>query len=221
MTFRIDKSVVHVAVLIAGSVYGCGHDDAPGTGSAFDLAITAPADGAHTNGIVKLSATATGGTANEFAFIADGQTTIATPQGPSPYLWTWDTTGFAEGPHTVIAQAMLGDRTIASAPVTIVVDRTHPTVASFTPTSGASDVVLRAPIVVTFSEPLLTSSFDPSSVVLDVAGTTVSTVASLSSDGTKMSLSISDTSTLILPATFSVHMPSGLSDLAGNTVEWS
>jgi hypothetical protein len=199
--------------MFAALLAGCGGSP---SSPSLKLTLTSPADGSYTNGTVVLTATAEGGTPASISFVVDDQNTVASPH--APYSSTWDTAGVAEGRHTLRAEAAVGESTVVSDPVAVIVDRTRPSVTSFLPESGSSNVVLRAPIAVTFSEPVLPSSVVPSAATLDVAGSVVPITGVLSQDGLTLSLSINDSTELILPARFSVTMSSEITDLAGNSL---
>ena len=206
-----------LSLAIVAVVISCG---GPSPEPDLILKIMSPSDGTFTNGTITITATVDGGEPATISFVVDGQITVATPRGPSPFSSGWDTINASEGSHTVVARATSGGKVFSSDPVTVVVDRTRPTVISLTPASGATEVVLRAPIAVSFSEPLLPSTLGTSQFALDVAGSAVPVTANLSTDGTKVSLAITDTSTLILPARFAISLTSSLTDRAGNTVVW-
>jgi hypothetical protein len=183
------------------------------------LRIASPASNTSTNGVVAVTVDVTGGAAPATIQLLEDGTVLATLVGPAPYTYSWDTQGVADGTHTLVAKAIADGESIASAPVTITVDRTAPTIISTTPTAGAPNVVLRAPIVLTFSEPILASSFTASAVSLQVGGTIVPTVATLSSDGTSATIAINDLSSFALPATFLVTLSTAITDLTGNALK--
>jgi len=183
------------------------------------LRIASPASNTSTNGVVAVTVDVTGGTAPATIQLVEDGTVLTTLAGPAPYTYSWDTKGIADGTHTLVAKATVDGESIASAPVTIIVDRTAPTVISTTPAAGATNVVLRAPIVVTFSEPILASSFTGSAVSLQVGAAIVPTTATLSADGMSATVAISDLSSFALPATFSVTFASTMTDLVGNVLK--
>jgi hypothetical protein len=92
----------------------------------------------------------------------------------APYSFDWDTSGVQEGPHTVVAEVALSSGKAQSNAVTIVVDRQPPIVASTSPSSGATNVMLRSPIQIFFSEQVVFSQPAGSTFSLS-AGTTRST----------------------------------------------
>jgi Bacterial Ig-like domain/Bacterial Ig domain len=201
-------------------------DAAVPAGPLPTLRITSPTSNTSTNGTVSVVVDVASGTAPAAITLSEDGTVLATLDAPAPYRYTWDTKSTPDGNHTLLAQATVDGESIASAPVTIVVDRTSPTIVSTTPASGAANVVLRAPIVVTFSEPILASSFGPSAVSLQVGSASIPTTATLSSDGLSATIGINDLSSFSLPATFSVTLAATITDLIGNplktpTAPWS
>jgi Bacterial Ig-like domain/Bacterial Ig domain len=190
------------------------------------LRITSPASNTSTTGTVSVVVDVSSGTAPATITLSEDGTVLGILDAPAPYRYSWDTKNTPDGKHTLLAQATVDGESIASAPVTIVVDRTSPTIVSTTPASGAANVVLRAPIVVSFSEPILASSFSSSAVTLQVGGTSVPTTATLSSDGMSATIAVNDLSSFALPATFSVTLAAMITDLVGNplktpTTPWS
>jgi Bacterial Ig-like domain/Bacterial Ig domain len=196
-----------------------GTTPAPDAGTPLPtLRIASPASNTSTNGIVAVAVDVTGGTAPAAIQLLEDGNVLATLDSPAPYTFSWDTKGIADGTHTLVAKATVDGESIASAPVTITVDRTAPTVVATTPAPGATNVVLRAPIVVTFSEPILASSFTASAVTLQVGGAVVPTTPTLSSDGMSATIAIADLSSFALPATFSVALATTITDLVGNAL---
>lgn len=192
------------------------------------LQITSPIDGSHVKGTLAVIVTATGGKAPaSVSLLVDAATTpIATATAPSPYSFAWDTTAVAEGPHTIVAKAIVAGQAITSAPITVNVDRTAPTVVATTPSTGATNVVLRAPITVTFSEAIAKTSLTSSSVMLKIGGAAVATTVTVSSDGTTATIAINDLTSFALPAAVAVTLAATITDLAGNalvplTAAWS
>jgi len=182
------------------------------------LRIASPASNTSTNGVVGVTVDVTGGAAPATIQLLEDATVLATLDSPAPYTFTWDTKGIADGTHTLVAQATVDGQPITSAPVTITVDRTAPTVVATSPAPGATNVVLRAPIVVTFSEPILASSFTASALTLQIGGAVVPTTAMLSSDGMSATIAITDLSSFALPAAFSVTLATTITDLVGNAL---
>ncbi|QEH32282.1 Chitodextrinase precursor [Aquisphaera giovannonii] len=107
------------------------------------VAMTAPSGGSTVSGkAVTLSADASDnvGVAS-VQFLVDGKG-VGAPVASSPYRYTWDTTGIANGPHTLAARATdLGGNSSTSAAVSVTVsnqDVTPPSVGITAPAAGAS-----------------------------------------------------------------------------------
>jgi hypothetical protein len=202
-----------------------GRSDVPPTTTT--LQITSPASGTYANGSVAIRVTASGGTAPAaISLMLDGGAAIATLNAPSPYTFTWNTAGVADGPHILVAKSTTGSPQIISGPVTVNIDHTPPTVKTTVPTTGATNVVLRAPITVTFSEAMAPSSVGAGAIALTIGGTSVASTATLGPDGTTASIAIGDPTSFALPAIFAVAFGSAVTDLAGNplvqpTSAWS
>lgn len=137
----------------------------------------------------------------------------------APYRVSWDASSFAAGTYDVVAVARdLAGNLTTSAPVSVTVDSTAPTVTSKTPAAGATGVSTTANVTITFSEAVDLSGM---SFTLRTANDAlVATVASynaatrtLSFSPNGMSLQTQYTATL-----------SGVKDVAGNplaTETWS
>ncbi len=195
-----------------------------GTPSIPSLQITSPADGSSTKSTVTITVVASGGMPPATISLLDqtASSALATIPAPasaqSPYSYSWNTTGVADGPHTIVAQAHVGGDIITSGPITINVDHKSPTVVQTTPVAGATDVVLRAPITVIFSEAIAKASITSSSLFLTVGGTAVATTVTLSADATIATIAINDLTSFALPGTFSLTLTPTITDLAGNAL---
>ena len=198
-----------------GSVGDGSKSDVPP--AATTLQITSPTSGAYTNGSVAITVVASGGTApGTISLVLDGGAAITTLSAPAPYAFTWDTTGIADGPHTLVAKSTTGSPQITSGPVTVNVDHTPPKVATMVPATGATNVVLRAPITVTFTEPM--AKLSSAGIGLSLGGTTIASTATLSADGTSASIVIGDPTSFGLPGMFSVTFAATVTDVAGNAL---
>src|SRR6266496_1100361 len=117
--------------------------------------LTAPTtDRTYTNGTVHITAALDPPLDLPIELRKDGAafTTLV----PPAYEYSWDTTKAVEASYVLTAEVAFSSGMATSAPLTIVVDRTPPTI-SRTPSPGAGDVMLRAPIQVAFSEPIVLS----------------------------------------------------------------
>lgn len=120
------------------------------------VTITAPPDGAHRHGTAAVDATATDEVGvTGVRLRVDGQE-HATLDAP-PWSLPWDTTAFADGPHTVIVEAEDADGNVGSASRSLVADNTPPSLAidpvpsptqdDVTLAFDASDALTPSPVV--------------------------------------------------------------------------
>ncbi|RKI70047.1 hypothetical protein D7X55_10445, partial [Corallococcus sp. AB049A] len=162
--------------------------------------------------------TVEGGAAEQVEILKD-TTVLVKPTG-SPYSFTWDTTSEAEGTYQLSIRATRGGAAFISAPRTVIVDRTAPTVASFLPARDAATVGVHDAIQVTFSEPMNPNSVTESAVGLKTGtGAAIAKSVALSADG--RTLTVTPMSALSAPSTVQVDLTaaaSALTDLAGNGV---
>lgn len=108
------------------------------------VAITAPVDGATLKGVVSVAATAAdaAGTVTSVRFMLDGAP-LSTALTVSPYTFSWDTAGVANGSHVLTAVAVNdANETTTSAPVTVTVNNVilppPPTVVITSPIDGGT-----------------------------------------------------------------------------------
>jgi hypothetical protein len=180
----------------------------------LEVTLTQPVQPVYTRETVSLAVGVKGGVPDTVE-VLQGTRVLATLT--APYTYTWDTRQEAEGTYMVSARATVGGRSFGSTGVTVVVDRTAPTVVSRSPAPGATGVVLRGlSIEAVFSEPLLASTVVPGSVAVTAAQQPVAVTPSLSGDGRTLSLTLG--ARPALPATLGVTLGNGLTDLAGNPV---
>ncbi|RKH48596.1 hypothetical protein D7Y23_19720 [Corallococcus sp. AB050B] len=173
---------------------------------------------AYTRGPLLLQFTVEGGAAEQVEILKD-TTVLVKPTG-SPYSFTWDTTSEAEGTYQLSIRATRGGAAFVSAPRTVIVDRTAPTVASFLPARDAATVSVHDAIQVTFSEPMNPNSVTESAVGLKTGtGAAIAKSVALSADG--KTLTVTPLSALSAPSSVQVDLTaaaSALTDLAGNAV---
>jgi hypothetical protein len=158
--------------------------------------------------------------------LLDNGIPLGTLVSPS-YSWDWATAAVPEGTHTIVAEVALTSGPVRSDAVTIVVDRTPPIVVSRTPAPGASNVMLRAPIQIAFSEPIRLTRPPDATFSLSTGGTTpVAIQPALDAQGRTAILRIEDPAGVAPPAKLAGTIGPGVTDLAGNplavpTGEWS
>jgi uncharacterized repeat protein (TIGR01451 family) len=80
--------------------------------------------------------------------------------GQNPWTFQWE--GYGDGAHNLRSRAVdaLGHVEVAGAGITVTVDTTPPELIASSPVSGAIDVPLTAAVVLTFSEPMVTTTLD-------------------------------------------------------------
>jgi hypothetical protein len=176
--------------------------------------ITAPTAGTtYTNGAVHITAAIEPPLDLPIQLRKDGA--AFTTLMPPSYAYTWDTTKAIEASYTLTAEVELSDATARSVPITIVVDRTPPTL-SRTPIPGAVDVALRAPIQVAFSEPIVLSRPPDATFALSNNGAVVPTYVTLDPQRRTATIGIVDPSALALPTTLVAMIIGPITDRAGN-----
>ena len=185
-----------------------------GTDGGAALEITSPPSPAYTNKAIDIQVSVNGGGTGGVQLLKNG-TPLATLTGP-PYSFSWDTTKEQEGSYQLVAQMVVGGQIAMSVPVTVVVDRTPPTIASSVPASGATNVSLTDPIAVVFSESLAPASVTGGVVRLALGSVAVNATASLGADGKTITVAVADRSSLALPGAMTETVASTITDLAGN-----
>lgn len=169
-------------------------------------AITSPTATVYTNGTVSFSFSVSG-TPDRLELLADGAV-VMQPTGTSA---NWDTTSVPEGTHTVVLRAHRGTQSADSAPRTIVVDRTRPTVVARSPETGDENVFYARPFTASFSEPIVLPV--PVGVVDGEGAALTASVSTPANDVISIVLAAS-------PAPGSVTIDlSGIVDRAGNPVD--
>jgi hypothetical protein len=189
------------------------------------LYIVSPSGTVYTNANVMVSVGFASGAVAPASvdILSDASSTPIASIGP-PWVFTWDTTTVPEGTYQISARARFGSIVDASAPITVVVDRTPPTVLTRTPLPSATNVDLTLPVTVQLSEAALASTVTSSTVVLTAGTTVVPATSALSADGKTLTAKISSRDGIQLPATVKALLPSTITDLAGNALtsnEWS
>jgi hypothetical protein len=178
------------------------------------IAITGPTSPTYTNKVLTVTVSVTASGASSIELLKNG-TMLSALAGP-PYSFNWDTTKEVEGSYQLVAQMVAGGQIVASAPVTVVVDRTPPTIVSMNPATAATNVSLTDPIQAVFSEALAPATITASSVTLALGSTAVGATATLGADGKTVTVGITNLATLVLPGTMTESATAAITDLAGN-----
>ncbi|HMF43359.1 MAG TPA: Ig-like domain-containing protein [Polyangia bacterium] len=151
--------------------------------------------------------------------LVDNGIELATLMPPHDTL-AWNTAGVPEGTHTIIAEARFSSEIVRSAPISIVVDRTPPTVSRRTPSSGATNVELRAPIQAAFSEPVvLAQPADATFSLSVVGGSIVPTHAAFDAQAQTVTITIADPSAVPATTRLLVTIGGTITDRAGNQLK--
>jgi hypothetical protein len=205
------KHAATTLTLAAASTVGDGGSDGDVDMSQPAVAIVSPSATAYTNGTLSVQV-AVAGAADDVQLLVDG--TLLASLTP-PYQFDWNTTGQAEGSYMLTARATIAGASVDSAPRTVVVDRTPPTVTDRAPAPNATNVEWAKPVVAQFSEPLAPTTVNDSTVSVTAASMAVAKTLMLSSDG--MTLTVAPTQPS-LPAMMTVAFGTGITDRAGNAL---
>jgi len=183
------------------------------------LVLTIAASASYTNSKVTITVNVTP-TAPVSLYKATTLLTTLTSGDGGSLTYEWDTTSEPEGSYQVTASAQLGADSKTTAPVTVVVDRTAPTVVSATPFNGATNVPIADPIILTFSESLAPSTVSSSSVSLVTGSVSIPSTTVLSADGKTLTIA---PSSAIAPGPITATLDSHVADAAGNKpiLTWS
>jgi hypothetical protein len=187
---------------------------APDAAAALAVNITSPSATTYVSSqTLPVQVSATGGVPSTVDLLVDGSV-VATIG--SPFQYSLGTSSLAVGTHALVAQGHFGPTTVQSASVSIVVDRTPPTIASHTPANGATIVHVADPILVKFSKAILASTVSGSAVTLTYNGQSVGYSTSLSPDG--LTLAITPSQPTDGGGSFALTLTSSITDLAGNAL---
>jgi hypothetical protein len=219
---------LQIAALVsvgAMAVEGCGtkpNPDAEGLVCESEicrvkLEISAPGPMTYTNTDLKIRVSVTPPNHGpvEIQLLKDGA--LLAPV-PPPFEYTWRTTQEREATFQIQASASINGQTITSQTITVVVDRTAPTMQS-QPPGGASNVALSDPIQVTFSEPVDPATVPSAAITLkDSGGVSLAADSTLSADGRTLSVTDWNRATFTLPGTITESIAATIADRAGNAI---
>jgi Bacterial Ig-like domain/Bacterial Ig domain len=181
--------------------------------AARAVAIAAPSATTFTNGQIAFKLMFSGPPPESVELLKDGSLLAALAP---PYEYTWNTAAEPEGSYRFVARARQAGTTYSSEPRSVVVDRTPPVVVAQSPAPGDTNVALRAPIYVQFSEPVKLSADAAGGVVslTGAGGAVLSANITLSSD--QQRLLVSYVLDPAVPSDVALSLRSGITDLAGN-----
>jgi hypothetical protein len=207
-----------------GGCYGTPRSDLPDSGQDTSgtvtmdggaaLSITSPQSPTYTNGNVTIEVAVGVASAKAVQILKNGS--VLKELSGAPYAFTWDTSKDEEGTYQIVAQTVVDAEIVMSAPITIIVDRTPPTIFSSDPAPGATNVSLTDPIRVVFSEVLAPLSVTSSAVRLAFGTAAVNSDAALAVDGKTIDVAIADRSSISLPGAMTETVAPTITDRAGN-----
>ena len=135
----VGADIDSVNAATAGVVNGIGPGAPPADTTPPTVAITAPSNGATVSGTTTISANASDnvGVAG-VQFFVDGSM-VGAEDSSAPYSVSWNTTGVANGSHSLASRAGCGGEPTTSGPVSVTVRRTAPD-------TTAPSVAITAPV---------------------------------------------------------------------------
>jgi hypothetical protein len=189
--------------------------------------ITSPANNSHDNdGSFTISGTAEVGSTVEL-FEVDRTTGTRTAAGTPTTVgtggnWSISLSGVVEDDHTYVAKTTdaVGNASTESNFRTVIVDSTLPAVTGKSPKPNSTGISPTANVIATFSEAMMRSSLNRSTVKLVRAGTTRAVGASISYPAPNRVV-LNPTESLVRGATYRVTIVGGVSganDLASNAL---
>ncbi len=173
------------------------------------VAIVSPASSVLTNATVHFVVSVTNGTAGSVYLRRNGSYLGAVVGG----VYDWNTSGTPEGTHTVVAVATRGSESFESAPLSVTVDRTGPSIASSAPAHGAADVRSADPVSLVLSEAVLPQTL-AGAVTVRSGVSTIPSTATLRLDGRTVDVSFAPPATRPVSVTVAIGPP--LADVLGN-----
>lgn len=205
------RHFVIAALGVAAVVVGCSEEPhSPPSPTPPVVSITTPELEFHGSGPVVIQVVVEECEPDAVDLLVDGE--LLARLAP-PFQYTWDTTLAAEGRREIVARAACGSAVAASAPAPIFVDRTPPQVVDRTPAPGSATAWVRAPVVVTFSEPVDIASVSAALVLRDASGQVVPASVTASGDGTQLTLV--RTGSAVAGDEMSAEIQGDVRDLAG------
>jgi hypothetical protein len=156
------------------------------------------------------------GTASTLELLLDDQPLI-TLEPKSTLTYTWDSTGSSETVHQLVARASNAAGSASSAALTVIVDRTAPSILEFSPADNSTTSNPNLNASVTFSEAIQASSLNASSFVLRSGSSNIDSRLVLSDDAKLATLE--NIKPLTPDTTYQIELTNGITDLAGNPLK--
>lgn len=198
------------AALALGIAYGCSSKEPEPEPVKLFIELLRKGETIHTNGTVRIEVALVGTAPEEVWLVRNGQPWVEVDDTKAV---DWDTTRDPEGRWEISAVARAGDVEAKSGSVTIVVDRTPPGIQSRSPEPMEVLLADTYGISVNFTEPILSSSIDGSSVRLSSGDTTIPANYMLASDQRFLSIAPSGN---LGEGNHRLELTDGITDLAGN-----
>jgi hypothetical protein len=185
----------------------------------IEVVIRSPIGVAHVNGAVTFEVAVTNADPSKVELLRDGAAFAEMTR--RPYAFTWDTAGLSgsapvpEGSYRVTARASFGGAAGESSAVTVVVDRTPPSLQEKRPLPpGDSNVGVDDPVELVFSEPMRPEVATERGVGIGASCGAVVWSRELSADG--RTLTLRPSTAVSPPCTATASLGEGCKDLAGN-----
>ncbi len=206
-------------------------------GSSFTVNIIKPAQSQVTNGTLDVRLELTGSTPNDLNSLtvilerrkntdpnvdtSFSKVTAFVKGEPYPFTYPWDTNGVPDGEYVLRAKATYTvggfdgqPRTTTSAPRTVTIDRSRPSVVSSTPAPDAGNVLVKDPITVVFNKAMKPESLTDTSVKLFENDKAIGRTAIFSSDG--KTLTVTPLTRPATPSKLRLELNDGVTDALGN-----
>jgi hypothetical protein len=187
----------------------------PPSGTPPSVHITFPPTGYYTNGLVVLSSVATDPLGISSLQYQINGVNVGTALTTAPYRILWDSHSVNNGVYSLTAVATdPSGQTGTSAPVSVTVNHTPPTVVSVTPVAGTTGASTTASLTATFSE-----SVQPGTINLTLKDPSGNQIASsVAYDDSTFTATFTHGTVALDPLTTYTATISGVTDLAGNVI---
>jgi hypothetical protein len=200
-------------LLAVSLMVGCGGEEPPAPAPSVVVTFSGPAQAYCTTAPLVIQANVLEGTPDSVKLLKNGEPVADLSE---PYQYSYDCSNEPERTYEFIVEATAQGDTFRSSAKNVVVDRTRPQVTGpFT--NGDTNVRKDAPIRLTFSEPMRTTSVTPASISL-----TDSTRVTLAWSTDQKTLTVTPEAPITPPKTLTLSLrASDFQDLAGNALSGS